>query len=261
MTASEASRQKLPRRPLSARLRERFRFGLLTHDLLIRVHRRTGFCIYPYTIYFAKWGISDKENAPVNELTSRLEIRALATCDPGVVAEISALRGVEPTQLLARSEDRLKGEIWIVALVDGNLAGYYWASTAACVHPITHAPFFRLEANEAYLAYTYVAPEYRGSRIGRALSEAIRAALAAEGRDRHYWIISPLNTSSRRHSARARTNVRILEHRVLLGVPKFAALDVRVRTERGGMKTPLARAYWYPRRSAGVSAADLSTTR
>ncbi len=236
---SETFPQRLPRRSVWARLRERAQYGLFTYELLRRIHRRTGFCVYPYSIYFATLAeLSKREAVPEKELG--LELRLLDTEDAELVAEIAAKRGQPLSQYLERARSRLQHEICMVALVDGEFAGYYWANTHACLDPITRTPLFPLASNEAYLAYLYVAPQYRGSRIAGALSIATRRVLADQGRNRFYYIISPLNISSRRHAARA--GGRILERRLLLGVSRVCALDVRLGLSCGGLETPLIRA-------------------
>ena len=150
--------------------------------------------------------LSKREAVPEKELG--LELRLLDTEDAELVAEIAAKRGQPLSQYLERARSRLQHEICMVTLVDGEFAGYYWANTHACLDPITRTPLFPLASNEAYLAYLYVAPQYRGSRIAGALSIATRRVLADQGRNRFYYIISQRDSVLPRRRNRLQLRLR-----------------------------------------------------
>jgi len=225
------------KRPLLVRLRERFRYGLLWYELLEQVHRRTGFCVYPYAIFTNGSDELSEQPLPI-ELGSRLKIRKLDACDTELIGKVAAHQKQTPDEL----QSRLRRKSCMVALVDEAFAGFYWVNKSACDHPIIgREPLFTLERNEACIAFNYVVPEYRGYRIAGALSRAMCKALEAEGRDRRYWTISSLNASPHRHVGHARGNVRLLERRILVGVPKYFALDIRTGLKRAGAKTQFVR--------------------
>ena len=77
----------------------------------------------------------------------------------------------------------------MIALRDGALVGL--------VHCIVHRHGWRIE-DVTYLQDLYVAPEARGTGVGRALIEAIYAEADAAGRPEVYWLTQDFNTVARR---------------------------------------------------------------
>ena len=64
------------------------------------------------------------------------------------------------------------------------------------VHYIFHRHGWRLE-EVTYLQDLYVAPEARGTGMGRALIEAVFAAADAAGRPHVYWLTQSFNSTAR----------------------------------------------------------------
>ena len=130
------------KRSFLVRLRDRFRYGVLAHELFEQIGRRTGFYIYPYAI-FSNTSDQASEQSPPTEFQSRLKIRGLRDSDTELIEEISVHLGQQPGRVLRR----LSRESCVVALVDDTFAVFDWASTVTLSTPITRGPLFDFERN------------------------------------------------------------------------------------------------------------------
>ncbi|MEX0591272.1 MAG: GNAT family N-acetyltransferase [Xanthobacteraceae bacterium] len=74
------------------------------------------------------------------------------------------------------------------AYVDGRLVGI--------VHYLFHRSFWTI-GNYCYLQDLFVAPDVRGSGIGRALIEAVEKAAREVGASRVYWLTQESNAAAR----------------------------------------------------------------
>ena len=77
----------------------------------------------------------------------------------------------------------------IIALVDGRAMGL--------THYLFHRHCWKTE-NVCYLQDLYVAPEARGTGLGRKLIEAVYAAADANGTPAVYWLTQDFNAAGRR---------------------------------------------------------------
>lgn len=77
----------------------------------------------------------------------------------------------------------------LIALVDGRAMGL--------THYLFHRHCWKTE-NVCYLQDLYVAPEARGTGLGRKLIEAVYAAADANGTPAVYWLTQDFNATGRR---------------------------------------------------------------
>jgi GNAT superfamily N-acetyltransferase len=95
----------------------------------------------------------------------------------------------------------------LLALVDGRPVGL--------AHFLFHRHAWKVE-NVCYLQDLYVAPEARGTGLGRALIEAVYARADAEGAPQVYWLTQAFNATARQLYDRvARVTPFIRYNRVL----------------------------------------------
>jgi GNAT superfamily N-acetyltransferase len=77
----------------------------------------------------------------------------------------------------------------LIAIVDGRSAGL--------THYLFHRHCWKIE-NTCYLQDLYVAPDLRGTGLGRKLIEAVYAAADANGTPSVYWMTQDFNAAGRR---------------------------------------------------------------
>jgi GNAT superfamily N-acetyltransferase len=77
----------------------------------------------------------------------------------------------------------------LIAVVDGRAMGL--------THYLFHRHCWKIE-NVCYLQDLYVAPEARGTGLGRRLIEAVYAAADANGTPAVYWLTQDFNAAGRR---------------------------------------------------------------
>ena len=99
-----------------------------------------------------------------------------------------------PEEVYATTFARLLGDDpqdfnGFLALVDGHPAGL--------AHFLFHRHCWKIE-NVCYLQDLYVAPEARGTGLGRRLIEAVYAAADANGTPAVYWLTQDFNAEGRR---------------------------------------------------------------
>jgi GNAT superfamily N-acetyltransferase len=98
-----------------------------------------------------------------------------------------------PDQVYATTFERLLGDDpqdfhGLIALADGLPLGI--------AHYLFHRHCWKVE-NVCYLQDLYVAPEARGTGLGRALIEAVYARADAVGAPQVYWLTQDFNTTAR----------------------------------------------------------------
>lgn len=99
-----------------------------------------------------------------------------------------------PEAVYASTFARLLGEDpqdfhGLIALVDGRAMGI--------AHYLFHRHCWKIE-NVCYLQDLFVAPEARGTGLGRRLIEAVYAAADADGTPAVYWLTQDFNAEGRR---------------------------------------------------------------
>jgi len=92
----------------------------------------------------------------------------------------------------------------LVAIEDGTAVGL--------AHYIFHCHGWQL-AEVCYLQDLYVAPETRGSGVGRRLMEAVYAAADAAGRSEVYWLTQQENVTARQLYDRIGTVTPFIKYR------------------------------------------------
>lgn len=92
----------------------------------------------------------------------------------------------------------------LAAEIDGRVVGI--------AHCIVHRSTWAV-APYVYLNDLFVAPEVRGSGVGRALIEAVYARADAMGAERVYWLTHETNAAGRRLYDRLAVNDGFLEYR------------------------------------------------
>src|SRR5690606_36204664 len=216
-------------RSLRERIVERWRFGLVMLEALSQLHRFTGLLIHPYAVFVDELDSQEEARASITDI----EYRALGPED--VPAMLRFPRPGDPSMLDRRSAARLEHSLGYGAFVGGALIGYCGADRRECRTPVASAALIELCPDEASGYDFYVLPEFRGRKIGARLWQMPCDELAREGRRRSYRVVSVLNASSMRLTAKSRA--RRLETRLLLGFPEHLAWDLRLRAHAPDVPT------------------------
>jgi ribosomal protein S18 acetylase RimI-like enzyme len=81
------------------------------------------------------------------------------------------------------------------------------------VHWVTH-PATWAASDYCYLEDLFVAPEGRGSGVGRALIAAVQGMAEEKGCARTYWLTHESNVTARRLYDRVATNAGFIQYRL-----------------------------------------------
>ena len=203
------------------RVRNRFRYGLATQEFLDRLASNLGLLIYPYYLVREQVRSGIKLEAGGND--DDFQIRDLAEDDMEQVATHGARRrSADILVAKLRSGSRCLG-----FFVNGNLAAYTWFRIDRAPVPVWMNDLFQLKADEAYLFDAYVFPAYRGRRLAPLVRYHAYVELQKLGRHRLYSITLAFNSASRRFKRKLLAEE--IELRLLLGIKKWKAIDVRIR--------------------------------
>jgi hypothetical protein len=212
------------------RLRNRFRYGLATQEILDRISAVTGFVIRPY--YFVRERLQPEIDLPAFADVSKYEVRDLTESDMDVMARQSM--GRHSTAKLVQNLRNGKRSIGI--FFDGDLVAYCWFRFDCAPVPTWMTDLIRLRPDEAYLFDTQVLPAYRGRRLAPLIRYRVYEALNELGRSRLYSISLAFNASTRRF--KGRLHARESELRLLIGFKRWRAVDVRLRAFDDQLRTP-----------------------
>ena len=204
-----------PTGPLS-RFAARLRRGMLLQEVVERLGR-SGLLLFPYFL-------TSRElvGATVPQgLASPPSFRELSPADAPLLAAVEG----RPMPV-RRAAQRLADARYFGIFLDGALVAYNSASRDVARQPLLDGPVYRLASDEAFLWDTYVVPRCRGLRLVQHLGEGMSSVLRGEGVRRVSGAQGAFNTASRRFSTRL--GAHRVELRLLLGVPRFWAVDLRL---------------------------------
>jgi len=211
---------------IRARLAARFKYGLVTQEILDRL-TRCGVCFYPYFLVREL----PMKRAELAELGDRFESRFL---EPVELVEVSKM----PQRLrdLARLEKRLQHGKCFGVFVSGQLVAYTWYSSDKI--PVVNGglALCPLPKNTLYLYDTYVRPEFRGQRIAGFMRHQLHRALATQGASSFIGITLAFNKSSRRFNSKF--GAQEFEMRLLFTIAKLGGVDMRLSQREKFAETP-----------------------
>lgn len=213
---------------IARRIRNRFRYGLATQEILDVLHRTIGLSIRPYHV--VREGIQADYRPDVASGTEDHEVRYLEETDLGA---LSMTRGRNREQILERFSNGSKG---IGIFVNGDLAAYTWFRTDVVPTPTWLSTLFRLKHDEAYLFDAYVLPAYRGRRLVTLARSRAYEELQRLGRSRLYSITLAFNASS--HRFKQKLLAEKAELRLQLGLRQWKVIDVRLRRYDKSTRSP-----------------------
>ena len=216
-------------RSLVIRLQERFRYGLAVQEVLDSLHRWFRVIVCPYYVVQED---CRPTSLPGNEMPEHYEIRFLDESDLDALRQIAS--APPPTGRLEASMQRGR---CLGLFLDKRLAACSWSRTDFIPVPNSgRAPLRALADDEAYLFGALVSRDYRGRRLAPVLRQAAYRLLKQTGKRRLYSVTLVFNRSSRRF--KARLGARELELRLVLGIARWRAIDIRVRRLAGDAQSP-----------------------
>lgn len=224
------ARQSSVQSSIFTRIRNRFRYGLATQEVLDRLSTTFGLVICPY--YLVCEQIQPGVEPHLANNGDEFQVRYLTEDDMEFVAEHAAQK--RPTDALVRK--LRSGSQSIGFFVNENLAAYTWFRLDRAPVPIWMKDLFRLEQDEAYLFDAYVLPAYRGRRLAPLLRYRAYQELQKIGRRRLYSVTLAFNASSRRF--KQRLQAKEVELRLLIGLNRWKAFDIRIRAFENQLRTP-----------------------
>jgi len=217
-------------RSVFQKVRNRFRYGLATQELLDRLSATFGLIICPYYVVHEK--IQSGIEPEIARDNSHYRVRYLTEDDMTFVAKHAAqTRSTEDLVKKLRNRCHCLG-----FFVNGDLAAYTWFRFDRVATPIWQIDLFRLEGDEAYLFDAYVLPEYRGRRLAPLIRYRAYQELKNVGRRRLYSLTLAFNASSRRFKQRLLG--KETELRLMIGIKKWKALDIRLRAFDKSRRSP-----------------------
>lgn len=220
--------KKKDRRSVFAKIRDRFRYNLATQELLDRLSATFGLVIYPYYL------VLEQIHPDIKPPTANVDcnIRYLTEEDMELLAEHAA-RKRSTESLLERICHENRG---IGLFIDGDLAAYTWFSLDRASCPVWKDDMFQLAHDEAFLFDMYVLLAYRGRGLAPLIRYRAYEELQSLGRHRLYSITLAFNTSSRLFKQKLRS--KEVELRLLIGLKRWKAVDVRLRAFDDQLRTP-----------------------
>jgi len=225
-----AMQEKSQRPSIFVRARNRFRYGLATQEILDRLAATIGLVIYPYFLVHERIqpGMEPKDPGDGDDY----RVRYLTETDMEFVAN----HPVNRRSVEALVEKLRSGSQSLGFFVNGELAAWTWFRLDRVPIPLWMNDLFRLENDEAYLFDAYVVPAYRGRRLAPLVRYRAYQELQNIGRHRLYSITLAFNASSRRFKQRLQG--KETELRLLIGLKRWKAMDIRLRAFDNQLRTP-----------------------
>lgn len=143
--------------------------------------------VRPFDVYYGERPI--EEVPPEIPTAVPLLVRAVQDDD---VARVAARVGGEEAERFAAAFGA--GDVGVVAICDGDLAGFIWASLTEVALP--GLPICALPPGGAYVHNAYVVAEHRGKRVLQAVARALHLELRARGRTFTCRLIDRVNHAS-----------------------------------------------------------------
>lgn len=216
------------KRSLGTRIRERFRYGLAIQEVLDSLQRRLRILVVPY--FLVVEGLQP-DFTPSEQGAQSFEIRFLDDADMESLAKIRT--NLVP---LARLKKTLGHSKCLGIFVDGRLAGYTWGRVDVIPTPNTVLPLVVLDDGEAYLFDALVSRDFRGYNLAPIVRQQLYRELQKIGKTRFYSITLAFNRSSRRF--KAKLGAKEIELRLTLGISRWRAIDMRLKSFEGGTRAP-----------------------
>jgi GNAT superfamily N-acetyltransferase len=219
----------MTRRPSTwTRIRNRFRFGLATQEILDRL-ARLGLVIYPY--FLVEEPVVTRPDA--DGMHGDLEVRILDRSDAHLVSSVP-----ERPRDEAKVELTMEQASCVAVLGDGGLLGYSFFTRGRPTGMAGGVFPEGLPTGWAYLFDMYVRPVARGRGIAAFMRDRVHQMLAAEGVVHSLSITLMFNRSSRRFKAKLGAIER--ELRLIVQLKPLPGVDVRLWRGPWGVRTPLA---------------------
>ena len=215
------------------RVRNRFRYGLATQEVLDRLSATLGLVIYPY--FFVHEQIQPGMEFTNPDDGDDYQVRYLTEHDMQLLESRSAQR----RSAGALVEKLRSGSRCLGFFVNGEPAAYTWYRLDRVPVAMWMTELFRLEDDEAYLFDAYVLPAYRGRRLAPLVRYRAYEELKKIGRHRLYSITLGFNASSRRFKQRLQG--KETELRLLVGFKRWKGIDIRLRAFDDHLRTPARR--------------------
>ena len=212
------------------KIRNRFRYGLATQEVLDRLRATFGLVVYPY--FVVREQIQPGIEPHVASNGDKFQIRYLTENDIEFLAGHAAhKRSSEVLVNNLRSGNQIIG-----FFVNEELAAYTLFRLDRTPIPQWNRDLFRLEQDEAYLFGAYVFPAYRGRRIAPLVRYRAYQELQKIGRCRLYSITLAFNASSRRFKQKLLAEE--IELRLQIGLKFWKTFDIRLRAFENQLRTP-----------------------
>jgi hypothetical protein len=208
------------------RLKNRFRFGLATQELLDRL-ARWGIVIYPYFLVDEPVRVRPE----LDRMEPGLQIRQLRVDEAALIASLP-----ERPRDEAAIRATLRRATCVAILEDGQLLGYCWFARDQVRGMAGTDPMLELPADCAYYFDMFVCRNARGRALAVLLRNHLNRLLMAQGVTHACSISLAFNRSTRRF--KAKLDAVEVELRLFLRLKPFAAIDLRLRRTPWRLSTP-----------------------